>query len=230
MHALEWTERQKSRIEGLRSKLLLWRSSPQWMRDDPENIHMLLFQFVGNGCPLALCNVSKLATQKFVVLVPDQFGFAPWSVLLNRTASFVSPVHTHLTTLPSQGGQLRTGKSDVYQLPSSRCCVVLPSVPCPITSPSAGRARRSTSTQTKRYWTLPESCGSLSSRAGPGVARFVSLANFARRSHRPPTRVGCPTHERGCLLASATSSVGSFTVRKGRQSIRRFFVAVRQHG
>ena len=37
-HALEWTERQKSRIWGLRSRL------PQWMRDDLENIYMLLFQ------------------------------------------------------------------------------------------------------------------------------------------------------------------------------------------
>ena len=43
---------------------------------------MLLFQFVGNGFQLAHCNVGKLATQKFVVLVPDPIVFALWSVLL----------------------------------------------------------------------------------------------------------------------------------------------------
>ena len=32
-------------------------------------------------------------------------------------ASLVSYVKTHLTTLPPQGEQLRTGKSDVYQQP-----------------------------------------------------------------------------------------------------------------
>ena len=41
------------------------------------------------------------------VYVTKQFG----------TASLVSPVKTHLATLPSQGGPLRTGKSDVYQQP-----------------------------------------------------------------------------------------------------------------
>ena len=38
------------------------------------------------------------------------------------------------------------------------------------------------------------------------MARFVSLTNLARQSHRPPTRVGCPTHECGWLFAYATSS------------------------
>ena len=48
----------------------------------------------------ALCNVGKPATRKLV---------------LDRTTSFVLPVNTHLTMLPSQGGQLRTDKSDVYE-------------------------------------------------------------------------------------------------------------------
>ena len=74
-----------------------------WLRDDLENIYMLLFRFLGNGFRLALCNVGWLVTQKFVVLVPDPIVYAPWSVLLDCTASFVSLVKTHLAKLPSQG-------------------------------------------------------------------------------------------------------------------------------
>ena len=54
------------------------------MRDDLENIYMLLFQFVGNGFQLAICGVSWLATRESVVLVPDPNDFAPWFVLLDR--------------------------------------------------------------------------------------------------------------------------------------------------
>ena len=57
-HAPEWKERQKSRIEGLRSRLLLWRSPPESTRDDLD-IYVLLF-------------------------VPNLIVFAPWSVLLDR--------------------------------------------------------------------------------------------------------------------------------------------------
>ena len=59
-HAPEWEERQKSRVDGLRSRLLLWRSSPHSMSEDLENIYMLLFQFVGHAfhiqvqCPLSV--------------------------------------------------------------------------------------------------------------------------------------------------------------------------------
>ena len=55
-----------------------------WTRDDLEKIHMLLFQFVGNGFQLALCNVGWRATRESVALVPDPIVFAPWSVLLDR--------------------------------------------------------------------------------------------------------------------------------------------------
>ena len=37
---------------------------------------MLLFQFLGNGFQLALCNVGWLTTQEFVILVPDPIVFA----------------------------------------------------------------------------------------------------------------------------------------------------------
>ena len=62
----------------------MWRLSPESMRDDLENIYMLLFRFVGNGFQLALCSVRWLATRESVVLVPDPIVFAPWSVLLDR--------------------------------------------------------------------------------------------------------------------------------------------------
>ena len=62
----------------------MWRLSPESMRDDLENIFMVLFKFLGNGFRLALCNVSRLATREFVVLMPDPIVFAPWPVLFGR--------------------------------------------------------------------------------------------------------------------------------------------------
>ena len=106
-HAPEWKVAPEEQ-NGLRGRLLLWRSSPQWMRDDLENIYTLLFMYVGNGTQLALCNVSWVATREFVVLVPDPVVFAPWSVL-------VTAVKTRHTLW---------------------CCVSL--VPCPTTSPQGG--------------------------------------------------------------------------------------------
>ena len=75
-HAPEWKERQKSRIEGLKSRLLMWRLSPESTRDGLESVYMVLFRFVGNGS-----SVSWLAIWESVVLVPDPIVFAPWSVL-----------------------------------------------------------------------------------------------------------------------------------------------------
>ena len=77
-----------------------------WLRDDLENIHALLFRFLGFGFPMAMSNVAWHVTQKFVILVPDPIpiamsnvgwhvtqkfvilvpdpiGFAPWPVLLD---------------------------------------------------------------------------------------------------------------------------------------------------
>ena len=123
-HALKWTERQKSRIEGLGSRLLLWRPPPQWMRDDLENVYMLLFWFVGNGFQLPLCNVSWLMTRKFVVLVQDAIVFVLWSVLLDSTASFLSPVNTHLTTSPSRAGSKGRARATGTSNPLSMWCCV----------------------------------------------------------------------------------------------------------
>ena len=102
-HALEWKERQKSRVERLRSRLLLWRSSPQSMREDLENIYMLLY-----GFQLAPCSVGWVATQKSIVLVPDPIVFAPWSVLVDRGEPCDSRHDTpHETTLPGTGTRNR---------------------------------------------------------------------------------------------------------------------------
>ena len=54
-----------------------------WPRDDLEEVYALLFRFLGYGFPLAMNNVGWLVTQKFVILVPDPIGFAPWLVLLD---------------------------------------------------------------------------------------------------------------------------------------------------
>ena len=55
-----------------------------WLRDDLEEVCALLFRFLGCGFPLAMSNAGWLVTQKFVILVPDPIGFAPWSVLFGR--------------------------------------------------------------------------------------------------------------------------------------------------
>ena len=146
------------------------------MRDDLESVVMLLFRFVGSGFRLALCNVGKLATWKFVVLVPDPIVFAPWSVLLphGRLCLTCQRTPSQVHRQREQEGRLRRRRRDT------------------------GRSRR-----------VAAACrrsGRNARRAGPRVARFVSLANLARQSHRPSTRVDCPAHECGWLLASATSS------------------------
>ena len=106
MASLEWEERQKSTVKKLRSRLLLWRSSPPSMREDLENIYVLLFRFVGNPFQLALCSVGWLTTREFVILVPDPVIFAPWSVLLDRgepcDSSQDTPHEAASACLPSQ--------------------------------------------------------------------------------------------------------------------------------
>ena len=52
------------------------------MRDDLENVYMLLFWFFGNGFQLALCSVSWLSPGVRRSRA-DPIVFAPWSVLLS---------------------------------------------------------------------------------------------------------------------------------------------------
>ena len=86
----------------------MWRLSPELMRDDLENIYLLLFRFVGNGFQVTLCKVSLLATRESVALAPDPVVFAPWSVLLDR-------------------GEPCDSCQDML-----RCGVVFSFVPCPV--------------------------------------------------------------------------------------------------
>ena len=72
-NAPEWQECQKSRIERLRSRLLMWRFSPESMRDDVENSHMLLCRFVAGALQRELsCDPGVRRSR------------APWSALLDR--------------------------------------------------------------------------------------------------------------------------------------------------
>ena len=61
---------------------------------DLEEVYALLFRVLGNGFRQSLCNVGWLVMQKFIILVPDPIVYAPWSVLLDCTASFVYCQHT----------------------------------------------------------------------------------------------------------------------------------------
>ena len=90
-HAPEWKERQMSRVKGLR------RSSPQSMREDLENIYMLLFWFNGDGFQLARCNVGWLATRpSFSCPIPSSSRLGR---CCSTEASLVTAVKPHQSTL-----------------------------------------------------------------------------------------------------------------------------------
>ena len=78
-------------VTHMTTQMNLWQgrqacvaSSEIWLRDDLEEIYALLFRYFGYGFQLAMSNVGWFVTQKFVILVPDPIGFAPWSVLFGR--------------------------------------------------------------------------------------------------------------------------------------------------
>ena len=68
------------------------------LRDDLTNIYALLFRFLGYGFRLAMCSEGWLATQQFVILVPDPILFAPWPVLFDRGEPCHSLLTRHTTT------------------------------------------------------------------------------------------------------------------------------------
>ena len=131
-----------------------WRSSPQSMREDLENIYALFFWFLGNGFQLALCNVGGLATWKFVVLVADPIVFAPWSVLLERgelgDSCQDAPHEAACASLPSQADKKRPCLSVEWLITGESHTICAPillgegqddagsTVPRTITSPPAG--------------------------------------------------------------------------------------------
>ena len=118
-HALELKERQKSRIEGLGSRSLTWRSNPESMRDELENICMLLFGFVGNGFQLALCNVSWLATgsPSFPCPIPSSSRRGP---CCSTEASVVTAVKTRHTRPQARVSWVKRPRTGLKLAPSVR--------------------------------------------------------------------------------------------------------------
>ena len=78
------------------------RTSVAPLRDDLANIYALLFRFLGYGFRLAMSNVGWLATQQFVILVPDPILFAPWPVLLDQGEPCHILLTRHTTTCRSK--------------------------------------------------------------------------------------------------------------------------------
>ena len=81
------------------------------LRDDLENIYALLFRFLGYGFRLEMSNVGWLATQQFVILVPDPILFSPWPVLLDRGEPCDSLLTRHSSTCGLRCRALRTRRS-----------------------------------------------------------------------------------------------------------------------
>ena len=151
----------------------------------------------------------KLATRKFVTLVPDPIVFAPWSVLLGRTASFASLVSTHLTTLSSQGGQLRTGKSDVYQQPPLDVVSCFLLSHAPITSPPAGEQEGRLRRRRRGTGRSPRVAGG--SLSVEWEERKKSVANKPRKTVAQG-RLSNPMNAAGCLHPRRLRRTGCFFV------------------
>ena len=137
-----------------------------WLRDDLEEVHALLFRFLGYGFQLAMSNVDWLVTQKFVILVPDPIGFAPWSVLLGPGEPCDSCAGVNVDSSPRCGGFLLSHLLSQVRRRQKQLEV---------------ESGKGDFVSTKRYWRLPKSCGSQSSEweerkksRESGVARFVN--------------------------------------------------------
>ena len=143
-----------NQTKPVRDSALGWTVWPSGRSECEHNKHTVA------SCVYALL-VSTLITRR-PRRVPSTMSTSPSS---SARASLVSLAKTDLTKLPYQGRQLSTGRSDVFQQPIaglsllawccsigatarvnvdsfSRCGAVFSSVPCPITSPSAGRPWR----------------------------------------------------------------------------------------
>ena len=158
-------------------------ASDLWLRDDLEGVYALLFQFLGFGFRLAMSNVGWHVTQKFVVLVPDPIGFAPWPVLLDpgepsdicqHTSS--RPLFVVLFVTPRNKDDMGDGVP-TDQLSHNHCdctdshcnsLIVLRVCLCFFLSHLLSQVhwrqkQLSDFVETKKYWTLKKSCGSQSS-------------------------------------------------------------------
>ena len=120
------------------------------LRDDLEEVCALLFRFLGFGFRLAMSNMGWHETQKFVILVPDPIGFAPWPVLLDPGEPCDICQYTS-SRLSLRGFVSHQGTKTTWAMAFPRinclqqshcasCVFVLPFVPSPITSPSAADA------------------------------------------------------------------------------------------
>ena len=90
------------------------------MRDDLENIYMLVFGFVGNGFQLALCNVSWLATgsPSFPCPIPSSSHRGPCCSTEASLVTAVKTRHTKPQARVSRVKRPRTGLSQGKLAPS----------------------------------------------------------------------------------------------------------------
>ena len=120
----------------------------------------------GNGFQLALCNIGRLTTQKFVILVPDPIIFAPWSVLLEGGEPCVTAVKSpHVVVLCFLGptpNHKSTRRAISSRQRSTEC-----------SRRWSGKTARRAEPRNTRPTTTPSSCGA-TTMAGPREARFMA--------------------------------------------------------
>ena len=159
------------------------------LRDDLEEVYAL-FRFLGFGFRLAMSNVGWYVAQKFVILVPDPIGFAPWRVLpdpgepcdiCQHTSS--QPLVAGLSVAPRNRDDVGDGVP-TDQLSHNHCectdshCnshMVRPFVPSPITCPSAAEAAQRLRRDEEALDAPEELRQPVAGvgRAGPREARYV---------------------------------------------------------
>ena len=118
--------------------------SELWLRDDLEEVYALLFRFLGYGFRLAMSNVGWLVTQKFVILVPDPIGFAPWWVLLGPGELCDSCARVNVDSSPRCGGFLLSHLLSQFHRRQKQLEV---------------ESEKGDFVSTQRDLTLPKSCG-----------------------------------------------------------------------
>ena len=183
-----------------------------------RGVYALLFRFLGFGFRLAMSNVGWHVTQKFVNLVPDPIGFAPWSGACSIQASLVTSVTTHLPGLSLRGllSHQRTKTTWATAFPRINCLTNTATV-LTATATVTSRFLLSISfhkvpwrqkqlsdfVETKKYRTLPKSCGSQSSEWEE--RKFVHVVDLARQSRAVVFAWWNPCIIRPCCAADGWS-------------------------
>ena len=154
-----------------------------WLKEDLEEVYALRFRFLGFCFRLAVSNVGWHVTQKFVILVPDPIGFTPWPVQLDpgepcdicqHTSS--RPLFAGLFVTPRNKDDMGDGvptdqlSHNHCDCTDSRCNshIELRVCLCFLLSHLLSQVHRRQKqlrdfVETKKFWTLPKSCGSQSS-------------------------------------------------------------------